>query len=257
MTPTLFVLSLLGGFCSGLLGVGGAVVLIPLLLAVPPLVGAGNLDMHQVAGVTMIQVLGATALGALVHRRAGAVHLLTVFWIGIPMGLLGFAGAMASKGVDARVLEIVFGGLVLVALMLLFRRSVGESDGTTAFTFSRWSSVVTGGGIGVVSGMIGAGGGFVLIPVMTSLLRIPMRVAVGSSLGIVFIGAVMGSAGKILTGQVEWTYVLPVMVGSLPASLLGARVSHRLQPVVIRRILLVLVAVILVRTWIGIFSFAG
>lgn len=252
MFAVLFGVSLVGGFCSGLLGVGGAVVLIPLLLSVPPLVGAGVLDMHQVSGITMIQVLGASAMAAWIHRRAGVMHGPTVFWIGIPMGFFAFAGATASGFVDSRVLEIVFGCIVAVATMLLLRCSSGESDGTVDFSFSRGASSVCGSAVGFVSGMVGAGGGFVLIPVMTSVLRIPMKVAVGSSLGIVFIGAAMGSIGKILTLQVAWSYLVPVLAGSLPASVIGSRMSQALRPTTLRLILLALVVVILIKTWWGI-----
>ena len=108
--------------------------------------------------------------------------------------------------------------------------------------------------IGFVSGMVGAGGGFVLVPVMTSVLRIPIKVAVGSSLGIVFIGALMGSFGKIVTLQVAWPYLLPVILGSLPSSLAGAYVSRRLSPVRIRFVLLGLVILIFIKTWLGIIS---
>ena len=71
---TLLVVGFSGAFVAGLLGVGGAVVMIPLLLYVPPLLGVGRLDIKAVAGVTMTQVLVAAAVGMLAHRRYGAVN---------------------------------------------------------------------------------------------------------------------------------------------------------------------------------------
>ncbi len=254
MMVVLFCLSLIGGFFSGLLGVGGAVVLIPLLLSVPPLFGVGALTMHDVAGITMIQVLASSATAALVHRRSGFSHFPTILAVGIPMGLLSFTGAAVSKEVSELRLEVVFGCIVAVAVLLLFRKSPGEDGTTVDFKFNKVASGICGSIIGFVSGMVGAGGGFVLVPVMTGVLKIPIKVAVGSSLGIVFIGSLMGSLGKIITLQVAWFYLLPVIAGSLPASLAGACVSRRLSPARIRFVLLGLVILICIKTWVGIIS---
>lgn len=253
MMIVLFCLSLIGGFFSGLLGVGGAVILIPLLLSVPPLFGVGVLTMHDVAGITMIQVLASSATAGLVHRSRGLSHLPTILAVGIPMGLLSFTGAAVSKNISDLVLKVVFGCIVAAALLLLVRKSPGEEGTAIDFKFSRVTSGLCGCVIGFVSGMVGAGGGFVLVPVMTGMLKIPIKVAVGSSLGIVFIGALMGSFGKIVTLQVAWMYLLPVIAGSLPSSLVGAYVSRKLSPRRIRLVLLGLVFLIFVKTWCEIF----
>lgn len=249
MQLTLFVLSLLGGFCAGLLGVGGAVLLIPLLLAVPPLVGAGSLSMHEVSGITMIQVFAASATGYLAHRRSGFVHPATVLSVGIPMGLCSFAGAAASRWMSGRTLLLLFGIMVVLAFLMLWKPTSDENGGATGYACRRVRSAACGGGVGFLSGIVGAGGGFILIPVMVRILGAPMRIAVGSSLGIVFLGALMGSVGKLVTLQTPWPYLLPVVAGSLPSALAGARVSHLISPARLRQVLLCLVLVILIKTW--------
>lgn len=254
MISTLFVLSLVGGFGSGLLGVGGAVLLIPLLLTVPKWVGVDELSMHEVAGLTMLQVLAASVTGWLVHRRHGFTHAPTMLSIGIPMGLFSFAGAAVSKSMSGQVMLFIFGCLVALAFLMLVRGSHNESVETTDFEFRRWLFIGSGSCVGFVAGVVGAGGGFILVPVMIKILRIPIRVAVGSSLGIVFIGALMGSLGKIITLQVESQYLLPVIGASLPGSLLGALVSKKIPPARIRHILLFLVLLILVKTWYDLFQ---
>jgi uncharacterized membrane protein YfcA len=249
MIYTLFVLSLFGGFCSGLLGVGGAVVLIPLLMAVPRLIGVGDLSIHTVTGLTMLQVLAASATGWMSHRRSGFTHMPTVLNIGIPMGILSFIGAAVSKTMTGQMMLFIFGCLVAIAFLMLCRGRPDESFDAIDFEFNRVLSIISGSCVGFVAGVVGAGGGFILIPVMIKILKIPIRVTVGSSLGIVFIGALMGSLGKILTFQVEWAYLLPVVAGALPSSLVGAHVSKRIPASNIRRLLLFLVLLILVKTW--------
>ena len=250
MIPTLFFLSAIGGFFSGLLGVGGAVVLIPLLLSAPPLLGVGTLAMGQVAGITMVQVLAASMSGFLGHRRSGHAHTHTILTIGLPMGLFALVGATLSKSLSDRAMLILFGCLVALAFVMLLKRAPGESgDDAAEFRFNAPLSVLVGSSVGLASGIVGAGGGFIIIPLMVRILRIPMRTAVGSSLGIVFIGALMGSVGKILTLQVEWLYLAPVILGSIPAAVFGARVSKKLPPAYVRYALLGVVVLVFIKTW--------
>jgi uncharacterized membrane protein YfcA len=252
MIATIFVLSLFGGLCSGLLGVGGAVVLIPLMVSVPPLVGAGTLTMNQVAGLTMIQVLASAITGWVAHRRGGFTHTRTIFYIGIPLGICSLLGAVLSKFMPCEALTLVFGLVVLVALVLLIQsadaRAKGNND-ETPFHFHPWRFISTGAITGLASGILGAGGGFVLIPAMIRILKLPVRVAVGSSLGIIFIGALCGAVGKIVTLQVQWIYVPALLLGAIPASLLGSRLSHRLPAAHLRTLLMILIGIILFKTW--------
>ena len=254
MIVTLFFLSAVGGFFSGLLGVGGAVILIPLLRSVPPLVGAPELSMAQISGITMIQVLAASIVGFLGHRRGGTAHTRTVLTIGIPMGICALFGATLSKYLSDRSMLILFGVLVVIALVLLLKKAAGEGEDEAddSFQFNAPLSVAVGSSVGLVSGILGAGGGFIIISLMIRLLRIPMRIAVGSSLGIVLIGAVMGSIGKIISFQVEWAYLIPVLCGSIPAALLGVRVNRKLPAAQVRYVLIGVVLLVLIKTWIRI-----
>lgn len=253
MMYTLFFLSLLGGLCSGLLGVGGAVLLIPLLLIVPRWLGLGELSMHEVTGLTMIQVLAASVTGWLAHRRGGFTHKPTILSIGIPMGIFSFVGAALSKSMSGEAMMVIFGCLVAVAFFMLLKGTANEALETTDFEFKRLLSIGSGSCVGFMAGIVGAGGGFILIPIMIKILRVPIRVTVGSSLGIVLIGALMGSLGKIMTLQVEWAYLLPVIAGALPASLIGAHLSKKIPAPHLRRMLLFLVSVILTKTWYDLF----
>ncbi len=254
LNATLFFCSLVGGFCSGLLGVGGAVILIPLLLTVPPLFGVGALSMHAVAGITMIQVLGASAFGAVLHARNGYSHRPTMLAFGLPMGALAFAGAAVSRHLSDRVLEGLFVCIVVAALILLVKPASGRPGDDRDTPVNRYAAAISGGVVGFISGMVGAGGGFILVPVMTGLLGISMKVAVGSSLGILFIGSLMGATGKIVTGQVDWGCVLPVIIGALPSTLAGSQLSKRLPAATLRGLLIGLLVMILIK---GAAGFSG
>jgi len=250
MSITLFFISILGGIASGLLGVGGAVVLIPLMLSLPPLFGVGQLSMNEVAGITMIQVLVSSIFGFLTHKKGGQAHNRTIIFIGIPMGLCSLAGALLSKYMNEKSMLVIFGLLVAVAFVLLLKKSPGERNNEQSdFNFNGTLSVIVGSLVGLSAGIIGAGGGFIIIPLMLQILKIPMRVTVGSSLGIVFIGALMGSIGKLITLQVNADYLLPVIAGSIPAAIIGAKISKKIPNVYLRYILCTVVFLIMVKTW--------
>jgi uncharacterized protein len=171
------------------------------------------------------------------------------------MGILSLTGATLSASMDNDVMLIIFGVLVLVALAIMLQRPAAgdvRADDDISFTFNGWLSAIVGGSVGIVSGIVGAGGGFILVPIMIRVLRIPLRVVVGSSLGILFIGSLMGTVGKLATLQVELLYLLPVLLGSVPASVIGAKISKRLPQRWIRYLLVGLMVLILITTWIDI-----
>jgi hypothetical protein len=246
MIVVLFVISIIGGFLSGFLGLGGAVVMIPLMLSVPPLFGVGELTMKQVAGLSMVQVMFSSVSGIVIHKKNRFVHTGALFYIGIPMAVFSLAGSWVSQLMDERLMLTLFGGLVVAAfiILLLDKSCQGKDSPDIAdISLNKPLSIVIGSLVGGVAGIVGAGGGFILIPLMVRFLKMPIKITVGTSLGIVFIGAIFGAIGKVASAQVEYGYVAPVVIGSLLAAQLGARVSKLTPQSIIRYSLLAVMAV--------------
>lgn len=250
MILTLFCLSAAGGFLSGLLGIGGAIILIPLMYSVPPLLGTGSLTMSQVSGLTMIQVLFSSAFGCLTHMQNGNAHPRTIMTIGLPMAVMSLAGAAFSGSFNDRTMLLIFGILTAASLVLLLysEKRGGPDSERPDFRLRRGPAAAAGAAVGLFSGILGAGGGFILVPVMICILDIPIRTAVASSLGIVLTGSIAGAAGKLMTMQVPYAYVLPVIAGSVPTAILGASISRRIPAKYLKYSLFALVAVILIKT---------
>jgi uncharacterized protein len=247
----LMALSLAGAFVSGLVGVGGAVVMIPLLLYVPPLVGVGHLDVKTVTAVTMVQVFIAAASAVLVHYRRRAVRSDLAIVGGIAMAAGSLTGAVASKYTDDRILLLVFGLMTLTALALLFlpTEAVGQPVFTERVEFNRPKALTVCGSVGLVAGLVGAGGAFLLVPLLMVVVGLPIRVTIGSSLAITALAAVGGVAGKVLTGLVPLPATLAVLVGAVPGAHLGALASRRLSGVGLRRVLFLVVLSSALRVW--------
>jgi hypothetical protein len=106
--------------------------------------------------------------------------------------------------------------------------------------------------IGVFGGMVGAPGAFVYIPVMIYLLNIPTRIVIGSTLGIVFFGAIAGAIGKAATGQVLWPVALALVVGTVPGAQFGGGVSKKVNTKYLRIAIAVIIAITGIKMWLQI-----
>jgi hypothetical protein len=229
--------------------------MIPVLLYVPPLLGFARLEVHVVTGVTIVQVAAAAIAGGLGHLGAGKVDRGLLLDIGVSLTVGSLAGALLSGSIDARALEAVFASLALVAaaLMLLLRsRTAPETGGPSGHR--RPLAVLLGVGVGVPAGMVGAGGAFMLIPLMLFVLRVPLRVAVGSSLWIVLLGAIAGVIGKAATGQVDPVLALGLVAGALPGGRLGSAVSGRVPRERLAVALGLIIAVVALRMWLDVLA---
>jgi uncharacterized membrane protein YfcA len=244
----LAILGLGGAFLSGLVGVGGAIVMIPLLLYVPPLFGLEPLGIQTVAAITIVQVAAASLAGLAGHLAEVDGRLFVS--VGLSMIAAAFLGGLASAFVEPAILEAVFATMALAAaaMMLVLRgRSAPASDGVPRFNVPL--AIAIGAGVGLMAGLIGAGGAFILIPLMLYVLRIPLRVVVGTSLAIVASSALAGLTGKVVTGQVDWLLAGALVVGALPGGRLGSYVSRRTRVTWLATILGVVIALVAVRMW--------
>jgi hypothetical protein len=246
---TLVGLGFIGAFISGLVGVGGAIIMIPLLLYVPPLLAVGSLDIKLVAGVTMTQVLVASLIGAWTHGRSAMVHRPLAVIGGIAMALGSLIGAVTSRYVSGEVLLAIFALMTTIALPLVFVPIARVVTPGAEVAFNRTAAIAYPGMIGIVSGMVGAGGAFLLVPVLIALMRVPVRLTIGTSLAIAGVSASMGFLGKALTAQVPFWPAVAVVLGSVSGAPLGATMSRFLPVGVLRAVLGALIALVALRVW--------
>src|SRR5215831_4938830 len=195
--------------------------MIPLLLYVPSLLGVGVLDAKAVSGVTMAQVFVAAVSGMIAHRRRRAVNTELARTGGLAMAAGSLVGSLASKHASAEALLIVFAlvatgaaGLMLVPVDLMDRPLVTEQHVRP----KRLRVVLVTAGVGLVAGFIGAGGAFLLVPLLLVVVGSPIRVSIGSSLAITSLAAVAGVVGKLATGQIPYAAAAAVALGAVPGA---------------------------------------
>lgn len=242
------------GFLSGLLGIGGGIVMAPLLLYVPPLFGFEPIPMKIVAGLTIVQGLVACMSGVLSHRQFRMVSRRLSLYMGISIFIAAMAGGAGSGYVSNEILLFLFAGLAFSAAFLMLVPVKGECDNpdVECLTFHRWRAVTAASGVGLLGGLVGQGGSFILIPLMTSFVQIPTRIAIGSNLAIILLSSTAGFIGKATTGQIEWLMTVPIALTVIPASRMGSLISRSVSVLWLRRALAVLIALAAVRIWVSV-----
>ena len=222
------------GVVVGTLGAGGGI------LSLPILVYALGQDPHAAATASLV-IVGATSLVSLVpHARRGNVQWRR----GLVFGLLGAAGAVGGARlaalVDADLLMTLLAALLLVVSAVMLRRSLadrrrGADDAPEARTSGRFATavltVVVASFVGLLTGFFGVGGGFIVVPALLLVMRVDMRLAVGTSLLVIVVNAALGLVGRV--GQdlaVDWPVVAAFAVTSMAGGLLAGRFSARAKP---------------------------
>lgn len=245
------VISFVSSFVAGLLGLGGAVLLIPAYLYLPPLLGLHPFDVREISGMTSVQVLAGSIIGVAFHTQKGAVDARLVWTMGIPITLFALVGALLSKSIEPNIIIAVFASMAVVGATLVFlKRERENGDTDSPVQYSMPGAVIIAALVGFFGGMVGAPGAFILSPLMMTVLHIPTRLTIGSSLGIVLLSALAASTGKLITGQVPFAHTAIAVLAAIPGSLLGSRSSHKLHTKTLRSALAILIGIVGLQMWI-------
>ncbi|MEU6298055.1 sulfite exporter TauE/SafE family protein [Streptomyces erythrochromogenes] len=230
MIALVLAASVLIGISLGILGGGGSI------LTVPILVYLAGMDTKEAVATSLFVVGATSAVGLLPHARAGRVRWRT----GLLFGAVGMVGAYGG----GRLAEYVPGTalLVLFALMMLataaaMLRGPRERDagGSDRREFPVKAVVVEGLAVGAVTGLVGSGGGFLVVPALVLLGGLPMSVAVGTSLLVIAMQSFSGLAGHLAGVQIEWGTTLMVTAAAVAGSLIGGRFAARIPPGALRK----------------------
>lgn len=242
-------LGLLGGTLSGLLGIGGGLVIVPLLLYAPLWLGFDPIDIRTATAVAVVQVTAATLSGTLAHRRRGAVYMALAVTMSVCSAAGALFGGVVSAYVPADLLLLATATLATIAALLMFLPARVESLDTGEWPpFNVPIVCASGLLIGLVIGMNGAGA-FLMMPTLIYLVGLPTRVALGTVLAVGFPTSLAASVGKIATGQVPLTIAAIVVVGAIVGAQVGSWLSARTPPRVLRWLYGTLVSVIAIGLW--------
>ena len=249
----IFFIGFIGSFISGMLGVGGSIIKYPMLLYIPPLFGLAAFSSHEVAGISAVQVLFASISGVWAYRKGGYLNKSLILYMGSSILAGSFIGSYGSLFLSEDAVNIVYALLAVIAAIMMFvpKRQIDNLP-LHEVTFNKPLAAILAFVVGIASGIVGAAGGFMLVPIMLVVLKIPTRMTIATSLAVTFISSIGGSTGKILTGQVDFEPAIIMIIASIIAAPLGARVSKTLNTKVLQGILAVIIAATAVKLWVDI-----
>lgn len=245
----LFLIGFVGSFISGMVGIGGSIIKYPMLLYIPPLFGLAAFTSHEVAGISAIQVFFATITGVLAYRNSGYINMKLILYMGVSILLGSFIGGYGSDYLSENAINFIYGVLATIAAIMMFvpKKEVVQENGEVTFNKILASSLSFIVGIG--AGIVGAAGAFILVPIMLVVLKIPMRMTIATSLGVTFISSIGATFGKVVTGQVLYGPAFIMIVASVIASPLGAKVGQRMNTKALQGILAVLILATAIKIW--------
>lgn len=224
-------LAVLVGVALGLLGGGGSILTVPILVYVV------KLPAHE-AIATSLLVVGTTSAAAVIsHARAGRVMWRT----GVVFGVAGMVGAFGAgrfaKLIPAGVLLGLFGAMMLVTAVAMLRgrkKTAGAPAGERR-ELPLAKVLAEGLIVGAVTGLVGAGGGFLVVPALVLLGGLSMEVAVGTSLVVITLKSFAGFVGYLGSTPVQWDVAGYVTAAAVVGSFLGGRLAGRFAPEVLRQ----------------------
>jgi len=241
------IAGLVASFLSGLLGIGGGLVLTPLLLYLPPLAGGAAIPVKIVTGLTIVQAISGSVLGTLRHRAYGNVSPRLVWLMGPPSAVASLVGALVSRDTPDNVILLVFAILAFAGGIMLLVPVTPLNESAENVRADPRVAIPIALVLGFLGGIVGIGGIAFIIAALVYVLRVPPRIAIGSSLGIGLFAAVAALIGKAATAQIDPPLAVIVFVSALLASPIGAAVSVRTQPRALLAILSVVVMLAAIR----------
>lgn len=215
------------GGSLGLLGGGGSILTVPALVY---LVG----QPPQVAVMTSLAIVGANSvMGAMFHRAQGTLNWRVALLFGGAGMLVAYPAAGFSSRLSPDFLMVAFASLMLViGLLLILRRQPAAIE---LEHLSLWKIVLSGATVGLLTGILGVGGGFLIVPALVMLVGLPIQQAVGTSLVIIAMNSLAGFMGHLGDGALDIPSLVVFVAAGLAGTFAGARLAHRLPAARLRQ----------------------
>lgn len=232
-----YIASVFIGISLGLLGGGGSI------LTVPVLIYLFGLDVFLATAYSLFIVGISSLVGSFSYFRKGLVNVRTALVFGIPSVISIFLTRnfllplIPDKVLTVSsfhltkdlLLLLIFATLMIIASYKMIQKN-GKSK-VKNITFKNTAFLVAGQGsaVGIITGLLGAGGGFLIIPALVNLLKTPMKVAIGTSLVIVSLNSLIGFFSSISSIGIHWNFLMTVSGISIIGILIGTELSKKIN----------------------------
>ncbi|NWG15642.1 MAG: sulfite exporter TauE/SafE family protein [Chloroflexi bacterium] len=223
------------GASLGMLGGGGSILTVPALVY---LVGQSP----QAAITTSLAIVGANSLlGAFFHRMQGTLNWRVALIFGSAGMIVSYLSAGLSKLFSPPMLLVAFAVLMLAVGALLIARRQPERDARQPAELAVGKVVLSGAAVGLLTGILGVGGGFLIVPALVMLVGLPFHQAVGTSLVVIAMNSLAGFLGHVSGVPLDITLIAIFVLAGLAGTFAGAQMAKHLNPGHLRRVFAVFV----------------
>ncbi|EPD50540.1 sulfite exporter TauE/SafE family protein [Paenisporosarcina sp. FSL H8-0542] len=243
----LVIVGLISGIVGALVGLGGGIILVPATLYIGGTLGLiPGITPQNVVGLSVIMMIFTGLASTLTYMKSKTVDYRSglIFFAGSVPGTI--LGAWVNKGLDLPSFNLYFGILMIIISTILMvrkylkpvewfvkhgkQKTFTDANGQNyIYGYPVWFALLLTCGIGFASGLFGIGGGSIIVPAMILLFLFPPHVAVGTSMFMVFLSALVNSASHISLGNVPWLYTIPVVPAAYIGAKIGANLNQRIQ----------------------------
>ncbi|MBM4340367.1 MAG: sulfite exporter TauE/SafE family protein [Deltaproteobacteria bacterium] len=239
------------GFLAGLFGVGGGFILVPVLIfSYEHSNLSPSILTHVAIGTSLLVVVFSGMTSAYQHRKQGNVDWRAVFMIGFSSCITALATTRVAAALSGRHLRIAFAIIIIIAAVRMLTESASKAQKKLNLSSRPSTQGLIGVGLaaGVVSALAGIGGGLVTIPVMYQILRMPLKLAIGTSSAAIVITALFSVTGYIVNGMghpdipagnfgfVDFQRGMALAIGTMLLARVGAKVSFKTHPFLLRKL---------------------
>jgi uncharacterized protein len=218
-------LSALIGLSLGLIGGGGSIITVPVL------VYALGVAPYDAVAMSLAVVGGTSLTGAFLHRRHGNLRIKSGLIFGVS-GIFGaFGGSPLTKLLSPPALLMTFALLMLIVAVLMLKRKTENDSEIDALhnDLSVWKALLAGFGVGVMTGFLGVGGGFLIVPALVMFGGLGMKEAVGTSLFVIFLNCVAGLIGHATQNGFDLKLTALVTILAISGAVVGTSLAHRIE----------------------------
>jgi uncharacterized membrane protein YfcA len=240
------------GFISGLLGIGGGIIMIPVQYWVYTSSGINPDIAIRMSFATSLAVILPTAIsGVLRHQHHGAINWRIAAFMGVFTALGGLIGASLAAHISGSVLKMAFGAIgIIVGIRML---TVKVVDADRPVRENRWLWVGLALPIGIITGLLGIGGGVMILPILVLVLGFRMSKAVATSLGIMLFTTTGSIIGYIINGinvigmpdytigYIYWPAWIALTITSTVMAQVGAHTAHKIPGRILNYLFIILV----------------
>jgi len=215
-----FIIGLLAGAFGALLGLGGGVLIVPML------VGILKLSQHEAHGTSLVAVSMTAIVGSVTYALGGAVDWFAAFLLAVTAMAAARFGARLTQRLKGRSLRKIFGVfLLIVALLLPFKHRLPHVQAGGAGVLTWVILLLAGGLAGFLSGLLGVGGGTVMVPALVLGAGLDQHLAQGTSLAAMVLPSLIGAYTHWSLGHVRRDVVPGLLLGVLVGAFLGGRIA--------------------------------